>query len=243
MKKLLAIVAMLPLAALAQKNNIKVNLSSLLLRNYNVTYERKLALRTTFSLGVRYMPKGKLPWQDQFVDKAGLDDPQVDIGRFEVGGTSITPEFRLYLSKKSMRGFYIAPYGKYSNTKLSVPLKYTYTDPNPIIGTQTKTAIFNGDISSINGGLMLGTQFSLGKKLVLDIWWVGGHYGKSNGDLDFIASLPTQQERDAVSNTLRDFDPSPFKYTYTVSANGAKIESSGPWAGFRGLGINLGFRF
>jgi hypothetical protein len=93
--------------------------------------------------------------------------------------------------------------------------------------------------------LMFGTQFNIAKRLVLDIWWIGGHYGSSSGDLNFAASLPTQEERDAVRNTINDFDPSPFEFKkpIDVNANGAKIESSGPWAGIRALGVNLGFKF
>jgi len=246
MRKLIPLFLLLvPVLATAQKNAVKVNLSSLAIRNYHVQYERKLAPKITLNLGVRIMPKGGLPMEETFKNLLPelFEDPNLNIGAFEIGNTAITPEFRFYLSKQAMKGFYIAPYARYSSFDLSVPIKYTYTDPNPMIGTQTKTGIFDGKLTAFSGGLMFGTQFNIAKKLVLDIWWIGGHYGSSKGDLNLVTSLPTQQERDALRNTLNDFDPSPFKFENTVTANGAVIKSDGPWAGIRGLGINLGFKF
>lgn len=236
---------LLPVFAIAQKNAVKVNLSSLLLKNYHIQYERKILPKVSVNLGFRYMPKSGLPLKETLDKYGGLDDPNLELGKFEMGNTAFTIEPRLYLSKKTMKGFYIAPYARWASFDLTLPFKYTYTDPNPAIGTQTKTALFNGKIKSFSGGLMFGTQFNIAKRLVLDIWWIGGHYGSSSGDLNFVASLPTQQERDAVRNTINNFDPSPFEFKkpIDVNANGAKIESSGPWAGIRAAGVNLGFRF
>lgn len=239
MKKLLLLLTLLPLVVTAQKNIVKMNASSLVLRNYNFTYERKIFPKSTFSIGVRVMPKGKLPFQDVLEEYADLDDPNLNIGRFEIGGTAITPEFRFYPGRKAMRGFYIAPYARYASIDLRVPIKYTYESGGISV---TDEADFTGKIESFNGGLMIGTQYSFGR-FVLDIWLIGGHYGSSNGDLVATTRILNQEEQDALENSLESFDPSPFEYTYEVSANGAKIQSDGPWAGVRALGINLGIRF
>ena len=230
-----------PVMALAQKNAVKLNLSSVAIRNYHVSYERAFGRNMSFNLGVRVMPKGKLPMQETFEDFGGLDDEDLQLGLFEIGNTSITPEVRFYLSKKAMKGFYIAPYARYASFDLSLPFEYTYNDPT--FGSHTKTALFTGKITSFSGGLMFGTQFSLAKRLVLDIWWLGGHYGSSDGDLRLNVSIPTTEEQNALRNTLNDFDPSPFEIESEVNASGAVIRSTGPWAGVRALGINLGFRF
>lgn len=244
MRKAIPLLLLLvPVFASAQKNAIKVNLSSIAIRNYHVQYERKILPKITLNLGVRVMPKGDLPMQSTFEKFAGLDDPNLELGKFKIGNTAFTLEPRLYVSKAAMKGFYIAPYVRYSSFDLTLPFKYTYTDPNPVIGTQTKTALFNGKVTSISGGLMLGTQFNIAKRLVLDIWWIGGHFGSSNGDLRFDVALPTAQEQNAVRNSIDDFDPSPFKIEREVNAQGAVIKSTGPWAGVRALGINLGIRF
>jgi hypothetical protein len=232
------------------KNAVKINLSSLAFRNYHIQYERKLAKKLSMNLGFRFMPDGGLPMEslirNYFPDI--FENQYVDIGKFTASNFSITPELRWYLSRKAMKGFYIAPYARYTSFDLGLPLRYTYDqDPGPLTNNVTKTAIFNGKINSFSGGLMFGTQFSLGKRLVLDIWWLGGHFGSSNGDLDLITSLPTQEERDAVRDVIDQYkqDVKPFEYERVgpVTATGAKIQSSGPWAGIRALGINLGFRF
>ncbi|HEX6915405.1 MAG TPA: DUF3575 domain-containing protein [Chitinophagaceae bacterium] len=245
MRKLLPLMfVLLPSLAMAQKNAIKVNLPSLAIRNYHVQYERKILPKITLNLGVRIMPKGSLPMQSTLEKYAGLDDPDLELGKFEIGNTAFTLEPRFYLSKKAMKGFYIAPYARYATFDLTLPFKYTYNDPATVPPqSTTKTALFNGKVNSFSGGLMFGTQFNLGKRVVLDIWWLGGHFGSSNGDLRFDVALPTQEERTAVENSIKDFDPSPFKIKYQVGPNGAVIESDGPWAGIRALGVNLGIRF
>lgn len=234
------------------KNAIKINLSSLAFRNYHLQYERQLAKKLSLNLGFKYMPDGNLPLEDLIRDFFSeiFDNDFIDIGKFTAGSFSITPELRWYLGKRAMKGFYIAPYARYSSYDLGLPVKYTYdSDPTPVVNNVTKTGIFNGKVTSFSGGIMLGTQFNLGKRIVLDIWWIGGHYGSSSGDLTLNSVLATQEERDAVQAVLDDPDnmervkPFEYKRTAPVTATGTKIESTGPWAGIRALGINLGFRF
>lgn len=227
------------------KNAIKVNLSSLAIRNYHIQYERQIARRWSVNLGVRIMPKGGLPLEKTFRELLPevFEDPNLDVGRFKMGSTAFTLEPRFYLGKGAMKGFYIAPYARYSTFDLSFPLKYEYTETSTGT-TYNKEALFSGKVNAFSGGLMLGTQFNLGKRVVLDIWWIGAHYGSSSGDLGFTPTTPfTNDEQNAIRETVEDFDASPFKFEPTVTANKATIKSDGPWAGVRGLGINLGFRF
>jgi hypothetical protein len=240
MRKLVPLfLMMLPVFAVAQKNAIKVNLTSLALKNYHVQYERKILPKITLNLGVRIMPKGNLPLQSTLEKYAGLDNENIEIGRFKMGNTAITLEPRIYVSKAAMKGFYIAPYARYASFDLALPFQVKYNDPTP----KSDPVDFTGKVNSFSGGVMLGTQFNLGKRIVLDIWWIGGHFGSSSGDLNFAGDLSNPNKKTAVENTLKEFDPSPFKIKYTVSNTGARIESDGPWAGIRALGINLGIRF
>jgi hypothetical protein len=79
---------------------------------------------------------------------------------------------------------------------------------------------------------------------VLDIWFIGGHYGSSNGSLNFVApeKLPSQAVT-ALQQALDDTKVNPFELKSKVTQNGATADMKGPWAGFRGLGISLGLRF
>jgi hypothetical protein len=241
MKKIVPLfLLLLPVLAIAQKNAVKVNLSSLVLRNYNIQYERKIVSKLTVNIGFRTMPKGKLPWQDQLVKYAGLDNQNLELGRFQIGNTAFTVEPRIYLSKKAMKGFYIGPYARWASFDLALPFQVKY---NNISGAHSDPVDFTGKVTSFSGGLKIGTQFNIAKHIVLDICWVGGHYGSSKGDLNFAGDLSDPNKRQAVKDAINSFDPSPFKITSTVGTTGAQIQSDGPWAGFSGLSLGLGIRF
>ena len=108
----------------------------------------------------------------------------------------------------------------------------------------TKSANLAGVIKSTSYGAYIGLQKQLLTKLVIDIWFIGGHYGSSNGNLNFIApeKLPTQAVS-ALQKALDDTKVNPFEITSKVNQNGATADMKGPWAGFRGLGVSLGLRF
>jgi hypothetical protein len=246
MKQLLFLLLCFPLFANAQllglgSNIVKVNLSSLALKNYSFSFERKISKRVSLVLGYRTEPKGSPPFQSQLENIINSSD--INFSRFEIGNTAWTPEVRFYLGKGNMRGFYLAPYMRFSSFDVTSPVRYTTTvNGSPY----TKDADFSGKITSTNGGLMIGTQHRLFKVLVIDIWIIGGHYGSSKGDLNFVATTPlNQQEQSVLKQNLDNINAKPFKFTNTVYADGsgAKITSDGPWAGIRGAGINIGFHF
>lgn len=244
MKKLLCILFCIPFFADAQipilsgKNIFKLNLSSLAAKNFHITYERKLTGRVSASLGFRTMAKGSLPFRSTFENL--LDGSDFNFDNFKMGNTAFTPEIRFYLGKGNLRGFYVAPYMRFASFDITAPIKYTYNNGT---GNVTEEAPVSGKITSTSGGIMFGTQHRIFKVLVLDIWIIGGHYGSSKGNLSLARSFTTQQERDALQQEINSLDADPFKFKGTVTATGATVQSDGPWAGIRGLGINLGFRF
>ena len=253
MKKLFFILALLvTLQVHAQKliggkNIIKGNLTSFALKNYQVSYERSLNHFMSVSASYRYMPKSSLPLQS--IAKKYIDNSAINFDLIQMGNNALTFESRFYLGLQKMSGFYIAPYVRFADFDLSVPVEYTYTPDQTIgaiIGNKpiTKTAGLNGNIKSNSYGAYIGLQKQLLTKLVIDIWFIGGHYGNSNGNLSFVApeKLPTQAV-DALQNTLDDTKLNPFELKSKVDQNGATADMKGPWAGFRGLGISLGLRF
>ena len=240
MKKIIFVLFCLPLFAGAQsliggKNILRWNLGSLALKNYHFTYERSLTKRISLSVSYRTMPKGSVPFQSQ-LEKA-INSNDINFSNFQIGNTAWTLESRFYLGLGTMKGFYLAPYLRFANFDLSAPVKYTS-------GTITKEANFVGNIKSTSPGLMLGWQFQLATKLVLDLQLIGGHYGHSSGDLNFASTAPlSPPEQDALRQSLNNIKPDPFKFTSTVNANGAQIKTDGPWAGIRGANIGIGLRF
>ena len=262
MKKSILVFALIPLflsvkaqSLIGGKNIVKVNLSSLALGTYNVTYERKILPHITASLGISKMPTRSLPFQSQIQDAA--KSSFIDYGNATVGNFTVTPELRLYLLSTG-HGIYVAPYGRYTSMDLYVPLKYDVNMPK--VGTTPaytlhKQASFAGNVHATSGGLMIGTQFQLLTKIVLDIWIVGAHYGSCDGDLtatyspiDKTNATITSAENKGIQDALNTLDPAPFKVKGTLNPNApnpatADIKVSGPWVGVRALGINVGIRF
>jgi hypothetical protein len=240
MKKILLVLLCLPMFADAQsliggKNALKWNIGSLLVRNWNFTYERSLTKHFSLSLSYRYMSKGDVPFQAQLEE--ALEGEDIDFGRFQMGNTAWTVAGRVYLGLGRMKGFYLEPYLRFANFDLTAPVTYTST-----VGD--KNADFIGNIKSTSPGLLIGWQFQIATKVVLDLQILGGHYGSSKGDLVFNSATPlTTQEQDALRQNLSEIDASPFKFTYTVNSSGAQIKTDGPWAGIRGANIGIGIRF
>ena len=200
-------------------------------------------------LSYRYMPSGSIPFDSKITSY--INDPDVNISGIQLGGYAITPEIRLY-AHKNMKGFYVAPYARIANFDMTIPIKYSTT----INGQQVKKdANFTGNMKSFSGGIMIGTQHQLFKKLVLDIWIIGGHYGSSNGDfLGGYNSDPNPaiaaQERQSLQTTIANNDIGPFNIKGQLGPTAAPgatqtatFASTGPWAGLRGAGLTLGFRF
>ena len=252
MKKVLFILASLTtLQVNAQKliggkNIIKGNLTSFALKNYHLSFERSLNHFMSVSASYRYMPKGSLPLQA--IAKKYIDNPAINFDLFQMGNNALTFESRFYLGLQKMSGFYIAPYARFADFDLSVPVEYTYTPEGSFIAPTpiTKSANLDGLIKSTSYGAYIGLQKQLLTKLVIDIWFIGGHFGSSNGTLNFVApqdaKLPTQAVN-ALQKALDNTKVSPFEITSKVNQNGATADMKGPWAGFRGLGISLGLRF
>jgi hypothetical protein len=105
----------------------------------------------------------------------------------------------------------------------------------------------------LSAGLLLGTQFQIAKKLVLDIWIIGGHYGTSSGTINATNFNPSidpnnanqtkafKDEVESVNN--KDYGPFKFKGEVSSDYKTATFTSTGAWAGVRALGLSLGVRF
>ena len=225
-------------------NIIKTNLSSDLLNNYNLTYERSLNHFMSVSVSYRSMPKSTLPFKSTI--SSYINNPDINLDDFKLGNTATTIEARFYLGLQKMSGFYIAPYYRMSNFDLSVPVNYTYT-PAPISGVTppiVKTsAQLDGTISSNAFGAYFGVQYQILTKVVLDLWIAGGSYGSATGILKVNTPIPIAEARNALKAELDQTKIDPIKLKSTVDANGVTADMAGPWAGFRGLGLTVGIRF
>ncbi len=231
------------------KNIIKTNLSANALKNYNITFERSLNHFVSLSASYSNMDKRSLPLKG--LVKQFIDNPNIDFNNFKVANNAFTLEGRFYLGLQKMSGFYIAPYARFGTLSVDVPVNYTY---NVVLGGLTvpvtpSPAVLTGSIRSKSAGAYFGMQYQLLTKLVLDIWVIGGHYGTSEGTLEYKAPLLTPNiALDEIKRSVDQTNAKPFSLTTKIVQNndGTKsivTNSDGPWAGIRGAGITVGLRF
>lgn len=215
-------------------NAIKFNVSGLIVRNLSVQYERQMSNKTSLAVAVRNVPYGKLPFPNTISSLVG-DNPYIDFNKMKISSFGILPEARFYLGKKkTLLGFYLGVFANYTNYNTQLPVVYN-----------NKTGLFNGKINTYTGGVQVGWQFKIVKDFFIDLWIVGPNYGASSGSLDFIGSL-TPSEQSTLRTELEQIKndvPYHFIKAIYVNDNGAYINAKGPWAGLRGLGINLSYHF
>ena len=217
------------------KNMIKINLPALVLKNITFQYERAVAKKVTVAGNFRYMPKSSLPLKSTFVNLVDDAEFERQVDGLKVGNYAFMPEVRFYLSKKgAFRGFYLGLFGNFSKFSADVPIEYDDAGTTEIIP-------MSGNLNGLTGGLMIGTQFKLSKKLNLDWWILGPNYGTSTGKLTGLKTMDATEQQ-ALRDELDGLDIPLTKFTYDVNGNGATINFDGPWGGVR-AGICLGIKF
>ncbi len=255
MKKLLAISTFIICFSFAlkaqealqpQMNFVKFNLTSILLKNYSLQYERVLTKRVSAAISFRFMPYTTIPFKSTIINMAEFEDQEsIDmLNSAQFANYSITPEVRFYLGKKGYgRGFYIAPYYRYAAYETQ-NLEFSFEtgdemDPNP----QIQKIDLKGSITSHTGGIMFGVQWALGKHVSLDWWILGAAYGVSSGVLNGIPTPAIPQEDiPDVKREIEEMEIPMVEKTVSVTSNNVRVDLTGPWAGIRS-GIVFGIKF
>lgn len=221
-------------------NIIKTNVTGYIFRNINLSYERSINRWFSMNIGFGIMPEGKIPFKNSILN----DDDEERFKNLEAKASNFTIEPRFYLGKGYGKGFYFAPYYRYSKvTSNTFDFIYDYRAINNI--TYQIPLKGSGDTSGNSGGLMVGAQFFLNKSqsFVLDFWIAGAHYGKGKGDFVLSGNVNLTPEMQAqLKAEIEKLDIPYVDYTVQTNSSGATIDVDGPWAGFRS-GLSLGYRF
>jgi len=218
-------------------NLVKMNLTSVVFRNYQFAYERLFTKRFSVQVSYGFIPAGQIPFVDEIIKDENVEN-------IKLGGSNLTVEPRFYLGKGYGHGFYIAPYYRYSHFNVD-NLTYNYRSEDPALNGQKVPIAFTGKTNSNNIGLMIGAQWLLGRKdnWVLDVWFIGGHYGGASGTITGkSARALTPYEQNQLNEDIKDLDISIFKYNVTTNSSGAVIKLDSDWLGVRS-GISFGYRF
>lgn len=238
-----------------RKNGVKMNLSSLAFSNYSFSYERAIARKITLVGGFSILPESKagaLPLIKKGIEIAEIgtetgDDSEGEeitdiLDNANVSSNAITGEVRFYTGKKpGARGFYASIYGRYTTMNMS----HTYVYEADA-GEEIDLPIV-AKLNGFGGGVMLGAQWLIAKRVTFDWYIVGGHYGKLSGDLTGKADLSSlsQEDKADLEAEIEDLASNgDRKYiNATVNDNGMFGKVNSPFGGVRGFGFNLGIAF
>ena len=139
-----------------------------------------------------------------------------------------------------MRGFYIAPYIRYRNTPID--FDFEYIDDN----NQKQTDVISGKLNAFMGGAMIGTNIFLTEKMNLDLFIIGGHFGRNTFGMDWTSKTPlTAQDQADLNESFREISEQMrgVNFDYTVDASGIDLIGKFTALGFRGVGLNLVYKF
>lgn len=228
-------------------NVAKINVLALPFRNISLQYERLVSRKISVAVGLRVIPKGRFPMLNAF--ESYIDDAETfeELQDIRIGNQAITIEPRFYFGRHDgPRGFYIAPYARYSSYGLGFD-QFEYTvgseDEAGNYREETHTMALDGRISGITGGVLFGSQWRIGRWVYLDWWILGPAYGAATGKLTGSSSMPLSPEAQlALAEELENLEIPMVDSEAHVDDNGAKLDMKGPWAGIR-TGLAVGIRF
>lgn len=220
-------------------NIVKINATSLIVKNISLQYERILNKKMSLALGLRFMPKTSLPFRGSIEN--AIDEEDVETLKFiheaRTGGFAITPEFRYYLGAGYGKGFYLAPFVRYE--RFNIESIYPFTDENDV----PRDLDFKGHNSTVGIGLMVGSQFRLSDRLTLDWWILGPYYTSNSIKLTASGFSLSDEGTEMLREDLEDIEIAWLKAKATVENTSAELKASGSFAAVRGFGLCLGFKF
>lgn len=233
-------------------NAIKFNVLSLATGKFAFEYERFLTSRISAGISMALRPKSGLPFQSQITKSFDEEDEILSlISGFKSSTTSFTPEVRFYTSSRGEgRGFYLAPYVKYTKFGFNAP--YMFDVEADVAGetvySREEEIPLNGELKTFTAGLSLGVNFKLSKSVYLDWRFFGPGYGTAKGSVSGKMTLDSDEQyglKEALSGLKADVEDLPIKIKmdYSVNGEGAEIKiNKSPWANIRS-GLSIAYRF
>ena len=227
------------------RNNIQWNVSSLFFKNYNFSYERLIRKKISVVASYRFMPSTMLmnvPAGKKIFEKINNgENDNLDIQQTATSNHAVTAEVRFYSGRHpGARGFYFSLYGRYANFKTDYP--YKYTDANG----QDYSIPVNTNTNGIAGGVMVGAQWIIAKRVTFDWYILGAHYGSVNGTLNGTADLSalSKESQQEIQDDINNFIVVGSKQyiNATVNDHGVTGTIKGPLVGVR-AGISVGIAF
>ncbi len=164
---------------------------------------------------------------------------------FDMKATSFMAGYRIYLSKKHMRGFYFEPFFKYVHHSSEGRGRAVLDGENVVMD-------FSNTYDGIGAGAQLGVQFLIAKRVVLDVFFLGPEINSSTNKFSAVETtdaIPwTTVQASEAEQDIRDFiNDFPFirnKVDVMVDRNNKTVmaDFKGALPGFR-AGVSIGIVF
>lgn len=211
----------------SQQNVVKFGIVDIVKLNFS--YERVLYDNQSFGLNIAILPKKNIP-------NILLNDELIKLNtETELSGFSIIPEYRFYVGKNGApRGFYLAPYFKFS--------KYSLIFLDEYNGEQLSV---KGKYNSIGLGLQLGIQWIISEVFTIDWNFFGFEFDRNTISLEFTSdsdNIDFEALRDKINS---DYSEIPIIGKRLIVDSGDNIVNGKASFLFPGIrsGISIGFAF
>ena len=145
------------------RNAVKLNLAGTVFRNVSLYYEHYLNEHWSLQMGAGYKVGGDIP---KFI---GLGDFVVTSSSKGISGFSLTPEARYHFRNcdcNDQTGLYIGAYGR--ATRFQGELEFKYWNGNEYLDIGGA-----GSMQEYGIGLQLGYQFTIKKRVIIDLLFMG----------------------------------------------------------------------
>lgn len=164
---------------------------------------------------------------------------------FTLKATSFLAGYRMYLSKKPLKGLYFEPYFNYVHHN-------SEGNANTTLDVRPVRMNFTNDYNGLGIGAQLGAQFFIGKRFVIDLFFLGPEINAASNNFKAVESsaalgwtyLEAKNAEDDIRNFINDI---PFLRNHTdimVDKNNRSViaDFKGALPGFR-IGASFGISF
>jgi hypothetical protein len=172
-------------------------------------------------------------------------DYENDDADFNLKGTSFLAGYRMYLSKRHLRGIYFEPFFKYVHHT-------SEGAANSTLGSRPVRFGFTNDYNGAGIGAQLGAQFLIKNRVVIDFFFLGPEINSSTNDfkaIELTSTIPWNTiEANDAEQEIKDFiDEFPFirnKTKVMVDPNNRSVfaDFKGALPGMR-IGVSFGVAF
>ena len=211
----------------SQQNIVKFGIVDIV--KLNLSYERVLNNNQSLGLNIAILRKINIP-------HLLLSDELIELNtETELSGYSIIPEYRFYTGKKGApRGFYIAPYLKFSKYSLSFKDDYN--------GEQLEVT---GGYNSLGLGVQLGVQWIISDVFTIDWNFLGFELDRNTISLEFTSDsdiIDFEALRNEINNDYSDIPIIGKRLIVDSGDDFVNGKASFLLGGIRS-GISIGFAF